>query len=989
MPTLVTAALVLLIAPQTPGNRVEAEATHAVPRSRVVHGLHGRLVLPAGTVEGEAASPGAQDPQVPPGSSRDFLKDVMPLRRSRFLAESEEAAVLQRLGRTYDRIPERCLELTRSADPDVMHALMRVLQTYGRPEHAGELEFLLLTRPLRSATEIVTETMASLAREKATERLFSCLTASRSVVRHHAAHALESRVGPEDAEQLLALSRQGSVDVQMKALRLLGRLPPTPEVRTRLVAAMSEDPQLADSAVEAVIEQGPENAADLQQILRRPAIGRATGYAAIALAGLEEASPGTVLVTPDMAEYLVPELDVPDPFQRSAVAIALAGLAWRSEDTTGAVYRDRQLVEGLLEVVAPTQFVAHLALLRRLAHPRLVRLAGRDLGTAQAPWREWWDGVAAEPRFVGARREVPLTIENAAFARLTWHDGGRAVVLRGERTTGASPADDTIELVVGAEELVALVQNLRQLGFMSASPPTDRQPDGRAVVLVVDGVVARSDAQLAVPVLDRMEVRVDAVTRDNRWQLYRDPDREPDAVAFWRAERKWLDQHPDPVDRARRLKDRIIRVLAKLPETRVPAALNDLFAVPDLRELLTEEDGLALVEAARAAKEWDAETIRILELALLAPGEKVWTQLVAVALARDEAETGDGAALGRIFGLAGADRVLAALDSESELVQRVAMDEIASLQDLRAAPRLLATALDADAPIPLRRTAVFGLGRMRAIEARAPLIGMLDQGTTDADLRRTTWIALARIGGDEVFPVLQRAFPSPDDADRRAIVQALGAMRHPKASRELGNIFALRGNDVLGTLALEQLRQQGDLLASPALIPHLDDRNQEVRQQCAMLLGDFQHPAALPELLVMLTEDEQRLRVISLIAGVTGQNVTDVNDRVGVLKAWLDLNRDRAQGDWFLQALAEAGAGHSLRREQLMPMAGTAAVPELTRLVMELEQPWLRSLAGRMLRVATGEDYGVINPLATEAQRLAICDRYRFLHDSAQAASGR
>lgn len=994
MPILAAAALALLSVPvlqeQPPPNSAEATRERVAPRSDVAHRRQGDLVLPA---RPRVAPTAPQDPRpnaaVPADRGDEFLRAVMELRGGSFAARAEEAAVVAMIGRDFDAVADRCVAAARAAEPDVVGRLMRVLIVHGTPEHAKDLQFLLLTRPLLDATASVVETMATIARDTAADRLLGCLTASRAVVRHHAAAALATRLRPEDAEALLALTQQADTDVRIKALRLLGSVPPTPPVRARLIAALGEDPGLADAAVEALIAHGAEPAADLQAILRRPARGRATGHAALALCAIEDAT-GRALLTEDMVEHLVLELDMPDPFQRSAVAIALASLAWRSQDTTGARYHDRQVVEALLDVVAPTRFVSHLGMLSDLAQPRLVRLAGRDLGPARGPWREWWDALAARESFVGARREIALDVENAGLAMLTFAaDGRRPIVLRGERTAAALAPADADTFVIGGEAMTELVGELRALGFMADAERTASVADGRSVQLALGGVTARSDPRLATPLLDRMQAHVESFARENLWQLYRDPAREPDAVAFWRAELRWLDQHPDPIDRAARLKDRILGVLTDLPAERVQRAIDDLVAIPKLGDLITDADGLALAEAAHRAPQWDAATMRILELAMLAPGDEVWQRLVEVARERDAGATGERFALQRIFRLAGPDRVLEALSATDPLVRRAAIDEVAQLQDLRAAPRLLATVLAPDEPADLRQAAAAALGRIRALDAREPLIAMLEQGTADAELRRTCWIALARIGGEQVFPVLQRAFPSPDPADRRAIVQALGALRHPVATRELGNIFALRGADVLGTLALDEIRQQGDLLGAPALIEHLKDGNLDVRRQCALLLGEFQHPAAVPELMAMLSEDEQRLKVVALLAGITGQNLAARNDRAAHMKHWFESNGSLGQGDWLIQALDEDGVEHTLRPGQLMTMAGTSAVPELTRIVMEVEQPWLRCLAARLLRVTTGEDFGLVHPLSSEAQRRAICDRYRFLHDASQAASGR
>ena len=65
-----------------------------------------------------------------------------------------------------------------------------------------------------------------------------------------------------------------------------------------------------------------------------------------------------------------------------------------------------------------------------------------------------------------------------------------------------------------------------------------------------------------------------AIAEANRWQLYRDPQREPDAVAVWRAESRWLAQHEDPAERANRFKERIVAVLPTLSGAPAERALD-------------------------------------------------------------------------------------------------------------------------------------------------------------------------------------------------------------------------------------------------------------------------------------------------------------------------------------------------------------------------------------------------------------------------------
>lgn len=954
-----------------------------------VHGRGDRLVVPA-------RPPGTSAPQEPQAvrSGRDeaFQQRILELRRSLHLADVTEGALLQRLGQDFDAVGERAARLLRTSNADVAYACARALELYGEPRHAEELEFLLLTRRYGDATDVLVETMARLARGEARARLFSCLTADQSVVRRAAAEALADRVGPDDAEPLITLSRDARVDVQLKALRLLGRVPPSPEVRQRLLDALGQDPGTAAAAVEAWIDLGPGAAGDLQEVLRHAATGRSFGYAALALVGMEVDDPRVELLTADMREPLLAELDMPDPFQRTAVALALAGLAWRSSASDPKVWHDREVVQALIEIVDPRGFVDHYATVERLARRRLALLTGQDFGPRLKLWREWWGRVSQLPHFAAARREVAVDAALAESAFLTWRGETFEVLMRGPAAAPAEAMDGRLEIVLAPDELVGLVDSLRRSGFMREAAGGQRDDEEpRVLILNVGGVLARTDPQLPAATFDRFAALIGQTLERNRWQLYRDPLGEPDPTAFWRAETRWLERHADDARALDgRLKDRIAARLPELTGERRTLALRHLAALPRLAELLTTEDGLRLADAVSRSAGWDESCIRILELALLAPGDAVWQRLLEVAAARDAADP-DAGAVARVFALADPDRLLAAVSEGAEAVRRTAIEEVAQVQDLRATPVLLGVVRDEAEPVGLRRSAAFALGRLRAPDALEPLIGLLDAGgeDLDAELRRTIWVALGRIGGDRVFEVLRKAFPSPDPADRRAIVQSLGQMRDPRAANELAAIFVLRGEDTLGQLSREFLRRMGDALATPALRPHLEHPSEQVRQRIALLAGEFQDAAALPELMSMMAVDGERLRVATLIAGITGLDLLAATDRDRALRDWWRANRDRTQARWFLDGLAASEVANTLKPEDLAPGQGVAAVPELCRLVMECGQPHLRALAGKMLRVVTGEDFGTIMSASTDAQRAAIVERYRFLYDSSQSAERR
>jgi hypothetical protein len=189
----------------------------------------------------------------------------------------------------------------------------------------------------------------------------------------------------------------------------------------------------------------------------------------------------------------------------------------------GERYRDRQVVDALVDVVAPREFVAHLSTLRELALPRLALLTGRDFGPSPASWRDWWTAASAQPRFVGARRHVALTADNARAAILEWRtapaekravvltaeaeasaaESRTSIVLRGEETIAPDAADNAVVLIVTADELTKLVGTLERFGFMGNAPARRGLADQRQLTLVVDGAVVRSDPQLSTAAFDR------------------------------------------------------------------------------------------------------------------------------------------------------------------------------------------------------------------------------------------------------------------------------------------------------------------------------------------------------------------------------------------------------------------------------------------------------------------------------------------------------
>ena len=561
-------------------------------------------------------------------------------------------------------------------------------------------------------------------------------------------------------------------------------------------------------------------------------------------------------------------------------ALGLARLAHRSDDTSGKRYQDAQIVDALLLVAAPKGFVLDFAMLERPVMRALASFAGQDLRGAEQ-WRQWW--ADARESFVGHRARIAVTPENAAAVVITARDGRGVLRVFGEAATLPEQCDDPF-CVLDKQQLTALTAKLQRLGFMNESPRT-----GVANAAIGSLPAARVELQLGRArartgfVADRtlalLVTEVNKAVDAERWQLYRDRRAEPEFSLFWAKERAWLAAHPDPRERATRLKDRIVKSLAR-PEAALRArALEHLTAIEGVEKLLNESDGVALVAAAKAQPTVDEIGFKLLELALLAPGDAAGKQVLD---ALDERyEQGGKERLARAFALLGPDRVLATLADPRPRLRLAATLECASLKDSRAVAPLLAMVQENDAE--LRQTAILCLGKLRASAARAPLLENLPR--FDDETRRTAWIALGRIGGEDVPLVLQAALGSKDEEDRRAAIQALGECRDARAASLLAQIWASKPGSKSAELALAWLKKQGPLLARPALRPLLRTTPPETRRALALLLGEMQDKEVVPDLIAMLEEkDSDTSKAAFLIASVTGVDPMRQQDRVEALR---------------------------------------------------------------------------------------------------------
>ena len=947
----------------------------------------GTLVLPKATPQAPAnPTTAARSPGKEAGAElleqQRFELAITRLRRSVLQNEGATELELRRIGEEFQDPASLATKVLKRADQEQIPGLARILRRFGKPEHVDAIQLALLTRPFGQGTAEVVAALVALAADTHKSVLFRLLEGPYVSLQTAARDQLAPLIGKEDLPALVALSRSKKLEPATRAIELLGMLK-VPEARARLVEALaSADITFAQAAVQSLVAHGVSAAPDLVTIVERPAVDFTFAWAAFVLSQLEERS-GEAFLTPKCLPNLVRELTTPEPFFQVSAALALARIAWRSQDTTGEPHHDAQIVDALMQIVAPRGFVVGFSLLERPVARTLSWFTGQDHRGADA-WRSWWK--IAQPGFVGMRMRIELTPQNAGVATLIARDARGECRVIGEQVRSQPEGTVTPFCVLDGAQMQALIKQLVTLGFMTQMPRQTGSASANEALpahrLTLEIGRARSvTGFLAERVLTQLVAEVQRTVEGERWQLYRNPRKEPDFMAFWRAEREWLAANTEVRARSLRLKDRILAVLPQLEGPSRERAIDHLALIPELQKQLTEADGKALVTAAASSPQLDDQAFRLVEYALAAPGEQTWKDVMD--LVDQRFETGGKDRLGRVFALLGADKVLAAIDDPRMRIRLAATTEVASTRDLRAVPRLLEL-ITTNEP-ELRKAAIYSLGKLRAGPAREKLLEQLPR--FDEASRRVAWVALGRIGGDDVLIALRAALALPDEEDRSAAIQALGEFKDPGAARLLAEVWA-RGQDAkFSELAMVWLKRQGAALARPALKPYLKSIDLRQRREIVSVLAEFQEPEVVPYLVEALGEKVgEQGALIAQVACVTGLDLAEINDRAGYLREWWRTHQSRPHAAWYLELLQRENVDTAIKIQDLEPHAGVGPVPELLRILTQSTNPRVRMLTIAMLRQVTDQDFGSLPLQAPDEAVRGLVDRYRFWAEKQQAA---
>lgn len=925
-------------------------------------------------------------PQVRPLTEIErFRRDLIELQGPQGKVEQK----LQEMAAAYQApvLEALILEVARSARANEMNNLMVVVRRFAtNPPSAkvgDELLFQLLVRPLGEATRPVVEMMVALKGEHAKEALRECIRGRHSAARRPAVEAMVPMLATDDLDYALELSREQSLDLQLRGIDLLQALPGAIGA-PRLIELLSKDPVCGGAACAALIAMGEASAPALRAFAIQPPIDRGFAYACFALARIAET--GDPAALPDsVAPALWSRLQDPDPLTRCLAAVCAADFAFRS--APGAAAHDVAIVEGLLQVVEPQQPLSNLELLGRPAAERLLRLTGRIIvGDDGLSWRAWWKEQKAG--FTGVRSRIEFSAAIANSVVVTWRHEQRHVRLLAEGLADVATVGDATEVVLTKEAMFQLVNSLLAAGFADEVAMRVESALPRRRSLAVQGPTGRAQVTMPVsehPRFDALVAMVQACVDAEAWQLYRDPATESDRGAFWRTERAWREANPDATARGRRFLGRVVSLWPKLSTSLRARAIEQIVQHPERKQLLGEADGervLAMLETLPQLTDLD---LRLLELAASAPGDRIWRAAVELA---NRKPGGGAVAVRGLFAVLGPDAVLGALHDPNPAVRCSGIEEIMVVRDQRAAPRLVELLADPD--LDVRRVAAAACGHLQIAASARGLVDLISAADTTPLVRRECLRALGRVGGDLAFPVLQRALLAKAQDDKDAAMRGLGDLHDPRAAHVLADLFVLGHGKDLGTLARLHLLRQTGTFAIPAVRSQLQIvQEAEIRDELVLLLGAWHDAAAVPELMDLLRKPQRAPEAASLLEGTTGVSFAAASDRIDRIESWYREQRTSPQWTWLLDALRANEIATSLRPEHFAADAGLAAVPDLARLLVEVKEPRLWSLVGAVLRTTAREDFGMVSMGTPLEVREAIAARYRQLAEVARAAKGR
>ena len=914
-----------------------------------------------------------------------------------------------------------------------------VLGKVGEPAHVPIILRAAAKRPNASRASVFFNAAYGLDAKVTRRWLISFLTLStKPVFRDKAANFLATKVTRDDQDRILNLLDADKPHVRIAGLRLL--IPAeVPDADERLIQALGDlAPTVAYEGTRLLAQRGTAEMTTRLNGMAREAGARERSYATLALVEIARATGGNPFEPETVAE-LTGRRGIlhPEKFPRGTAAIGLAFGALDSRDPNVAVLLDGRVIDTLIETLGGAHF-RDFGSFAPNAFAALRRLSGRTLPDTAVAWAAWWRDARANFR---ARR--PLQTLDPADVPQAYVDF-EAIDASGRRThvsfVAEGGADRKGAFLLKRPVFEGLIDFLEGEGLFSQEERGGSLASQHVAVTlgvlnqrkrmtVSAEMVGGGDSEKLAnrQKYDRLRMRMEALLETNLWQRYRDADKWPDHLAWWKTNVDPLMQ-ASPAERQAMLQSAIVYSYDDLEDD--VARAEALARLQSMDAHLTSTEVRQLVGELTTADSFGQMESDALKWIVAQGHEDTREAIIEAVAERREPEAQE--ILAGMLADGGVERIRAAFADERVMVRAsaayasrlfVESDAVRALEPQervaaygRLRPGLEVLSVDEDPAVSVR--ALLALAYLGEPGIVTKLEELYRGGNFNVKLEVTR--ALGYVPDKSAHQLLTRVMAEErkdgkSGALRAAALEAMARTNHKDAVRLLRYYLLNDSDDRVQEAAGRTLAELGTDEARFAIIEHLTggepdgvrrarlvdvlgrfdspivptllrkylgDRDPRVQASAALRAADHNMSEAFPFLLRILRKGVGVQRDLAREAledlTVVRFNETGYTALAQEYETWYEDPRIKGRTDrhWFREALKKKGYDAGPLNPYIEGEdGGLAAVPMLTRALRD-QDPLIRRGAAIVLERLTSRSFGKVTRDTNLAEAERIADQW-------------
>ncbi|MEM9379541.1 MAG: HEAT repeat domain-containing protein [Planctomycetota bacterium] len=919
-----------------------------------------------------AAAPGADSSAGDPGftvardSARFLYDQLLGCDRP---GDPKVAEASDRLGRLGPDGLEVARFALRQNDPVMVYAGARALLIGGTGADADDVVRMLRGTMPGKVAPMVLEELLERDPVRGNERLLAELLRHDSgPLRRAARRELDGRLDAEEAVLLVPALEHRTTDVRRNAVELLEGLDgplPTQLLIDRVTDRASSVSQIAIRA----LRSNEDETIDFELLRRVMEGGEILRREALLLVAIVEREDRLVrsILGPQHTPPLVAALDSPSELARSASAIALSGIGFRTPATEATAWMDGPVPSTLVGVAAGFTFFDGFELVRDPSLRRLRQITGISHGSNGPAWARWWSQNKVGFRASRAVIEVtpedelqvilevrddsvsrPFALVGPSLARSDdWFAGRMEEV--DDFSTLATRGDVVFLTSIDAAELAQLLRDEGVFGPERLPGPRGAfGMDGRSVDVAI-GRRAKSfrfASDRTQPWFDRVLSRAQGLRERNVWQRYPTPGEHSDSRDLYLAEAAWWDEPREQAEKDARLEAILVRHLRAVPATERTPGLEELGALAERSDVIEVADIPLLLDLLIDEARFNDRSKVLVQLLRKASADG--TEELSRATAYQIIDTlhdrfGASAitAIVRLLSDQGREDVVAAAIDERGLLRVAAASSLATGTNDEDVDLLIALLSDPDVDVQL--AAVRSLGVRRGDRARAKVLEM-----TRSDSPRVRIEALRSIGslgGPGAIDALVAGLTDPDERFHLPSAEGLAALDDEEAAPLLVSLLRGSARSAVRTAARDGLALLGDR-AHDELFSAMRSPDDDLRRDASLILSRQLVARAVPVLARCLAEepdDEVVGQELVILTCVDFRDETLPADRW--FQWWDEVDR-RDPLSWFRAALERRNL-RAPRSEEFLGEGTREARLFLLTIIAEVGEPMLAERALR------------------------------------------